>query len=107
MVVFLFFLFFVDINSSVSVDSTTGPYVTIIITFPPHHVNKSCSLLYGLNTTVQSTIFREYDYTIQYTLIQPLIAGLTYSYKVSCSVVNEIDQIEFKFVEMGSFTPGI
>ena len=94
-----------DINSPVSVDSTTGPHVTITVTFPLQHVNKSCSLIiYGLNTTVQSTIN---DYTIQYTVTRPLIVGLIHNYKVTCSVVNERDQKQFKFVEMGSFTPGI
>ena len=76
-----------DFRSPVSVDATTGPHVSVSIQLPPHHHNKHCTLVYGLNSTLQSTSasVREDGYEIEYTL-HPLIAGMTYGYSVSCSV---------------------
>ena len=104
-----------DFRSPVSVDATTGPHVSVSIQLPPHHQNKHCTLVYGLNSTLQSTSsnssVREDGYEIKYTL-HPLIAGMTYGYNVSCSV--EFREFRmgkkvhvFKFTENGTFIPGI
>ena len=93
-----------------SVDATTGPHVSVSIQLPPHHQNKHCTLVYGLNSTLLSTSssVREEGYEIEYTL-HPLIAGMTYGYNVSCSVEFRMGKKvhTFKFSENGTFIPGI
>ena len=101
-----------DVRSPVNVDATTGPHVSVLIQLPPHHMyqNKNCSLIYGLNSTLQNTSasVREDHNEIEYTL-HPLIAGVTYDYYVFCSIVFEMDYktAEFIFSDKGTFTPGI
>ena len=91
-------------------DSTTGPRVLIVIIFLQNHKRKECHLTYGANTTLQSSSssFREQHNKIEYTL-DPLIAGVTYDYNVTCTVDMELDEqvSEFRFTNRGMFLTGI
>ena len=93
-----------------SVDSTSGPRVLIVITFLPHHKRKECHLTYGANTSLHSSSssIHEQHNKIEYTL-DPLIAGVTYDYNVSCTVDMELDEqvSEFRFTNRGRFSTGI
>ena len=91
-------------------DSTTGPHVLIVITFQPNHKRKECHLTYGANTTLQSSSssIREQQHEIEFTL-DPVVAGVTYDYMVSCTVDMELDKqvSEFRFTNKGMFSTGI
>lgn len=91
-----------------SVDSTSGPHVAVLIGFLPNHRSKHCNLSYGYNATLQSSSLsvKEGDYKIEYAL-HPLVAGVTYNYNVSCSVVFELDGHVSEFTDQGMFTAGI
>ena len=89
-----------------SIDTSTGPAVVIFINPLPPQTTKECVLSYGPNSTFEkNSTFTGKDVELSYQL-PPLIAGATYNYKLTCSMVQN-GRNEKLFTDTGSFPTGI